>query len=270
MKLFLISTLVFASLLVSAGAARAECNCLSVAGDVSAKIQAQVAEADGLYVRGDYDAALEIYASAYASANDSVLLYAQAMCQWQLGANDDAAAMFEAYLEAGGDLAFRAQAEGALDDVRAGVAAGVVGVVGGVGGVAGGVRGGVEGGVDGGVGVVGGVRGKVKPKKLAKGPAILLGVVAVVAVGAVLVHGIMAGLNDDIDPDTGLDSLSFDKKFGIGMGLTGVVVGATAFYLYGLTAASGAVRCVSALEKHNVAPVVYAGGGGGLSAGGSF
>src|SRR6188472_2174386 len=55
--------------------ARAECNCVSVAGDVTAAVQAEVAKADGLYARGDFSAALEIYAKAYATSKDSALLY---------------------------------------------------------------------------------------------------------------------------------------------------------------------------------------------------
>ncbi len=269
MKLVL-ATLVFALIAVSGGAARAECNCLAVAGDVSAAVQAQVANADGLYVRGDFDGALGLYADAYADAQDSVLLYAQAMCQWQLGAMDDAEAMFTAYIEAGGDYAARAKKQ--LEDVRAGVAAGGVGgvvggavggVVGGVGGLVGGVTGGVEGGVEGGVGVVGGVTGRAKPKKVAKGAAILLGVVAVVAVVAIAVQGIGAGLNDDIDPDTGLDAKRFDKGFALGAGLGAVVMGGTAFYLYGLTTAVGAAggACSAISAKDNPAPTFGLGAG---------
>jgi hypothetical protein len=38
-----------------AGRANAECSCVAVAGDVVAAIQAEVAKADGLYARGDFN-----------------------------------------------------------------------------------------------------------------------------------------------------------------------------------------------------------------------
>jgi hypothetical protein len=78
-------------------------------------------------------------------------------------------------------------------------------------------------------------------------------VVAVAAVAAVGIQGIAAGVKDDID---------FDYKFGIGMGLSGVAVGVTAIYLYGLTAGASAVtpRCVS--RRSVVTPVVFSHGGG--------
>src|ERR1043165_7108397 len=69
--------------------ARAECNCVAVAGEVAASVQAEVAKADGLYARGDFNGALEIYAKAYASSKDPALLYAQGMANWQLGEEHD-------------------------------------------------------------------------------------------------------------------------------------------------------------------------------------
>jgi hypothetical protein len=132
------------------------------------------------------------------------------------------------------------------------------------GGVVGGVAGGVRGGVDAGIGTVGGVT--AKPKKLAKGAAIVLGVVAVAALGAVAIHGIAAGIKDDI---------SLDAKFDLGMGLSGVTVGITALYVGSLTVATGAVGgaaagvpCVSgwAPRRPIVAPVAMHGGGGLMTA----
>lgn len=261
------ATLVFALIAISGRAARAECNCLAVAGDVSASVQGAVADADGLYVRGDFRGALKLYADAYAAADDAVLLYAQAMCQWQLGAMDDAEAMFVAYLDAGGDYAARAKAQ--LEDVRAGVAAGGVGgvvggAVGGVGGVVGGVTGEVDddigagGAVGGAVGVVGGVT--AKPKKVAKGASMLLGVVAVVAIGAVAIQGIYAGLKDDIDPVTGVDTAKFNKGFALGAGLSGVVMLGTAFYLSTLTVAGSAACAVT--SRNDPSPPTFGLAGG--------
>lgn len=244
MKL-VIATLVFALIAVTGRAARAECNCVAVAGDVPDAVQGMVAGADSLYARADFEGALKLYAQAYASSKASALLYAQAMCDWQLGLEDDAEAMFAAYLEAGGELLYRDRAEAALDDVRGGVVAGGGAVIGGVGGVVGGVGGIVGGVAEGGVGaggaVVGELRGATaKPKKVAKGAAMLLGVVAVVALGAVAIHGIYTGIKDDVDVN-GIDTAKFDYKFGLGLGISGVIVGGTAIYLYGLTAATGAV-----------------------------
>jgi hypothetical protein len=246
-----------------------ECRCLAIAGDVPGAIQAEIARADGLYARGDFAGAFAIYARLHASVKEPVLLYAQAMAKWQLGAAGDAKALFQAYLNAGGSLAYRDRAEVGLRDLG-GVVGGTVGAVGGVvggvgglaGGVVGGVAGGVRGGVEGGLGVVGAAT--PKPPKLAKGAAIVLGVVAVAAIGAVAIHGIAAGIKDDI---------SLDAKFDLGLGLTGVTVGITAIYVGGLTAAvgtvgaAGSLRCAS-LPKHKpiVAPVALHGGGGLVTA----
>jgi hypothetical protein len=143
-------------------------------------------------------------------------------------------------------------------------------VLGGVGGAVGGLGRtglGAVGTVGGaGVGVVGGVTGgldRPKPKRLAKGAAILLGVVAVGAVGAVGIHGI-AAMDADVD---------FDTKFGLGLGLSGVVVGGTAIYLWGLTAATGAAAsapCLSSVPGHPLVTPFATKDGGGLAAVGSF
>jgi len=252
-----------------------ECRCLAIAGDLPGALQAEIARADGLYTRGDFSGALDIYARAYASVKEPVLLYAQAMAKWQLGATADARALFQAYLGAGGVLAYRDRAElglralgGPVGGAVGGVVGGVGGVVGGVGriggGVVGGVAGGVRGGVDAGVGTVGGVT--AKPKKIAKGAAVVLGVVAVAALGALAIHGIAAGIKDDI---------SLDAKFDLSMGLTGVTVGITALYVGSLTVATGAaagaagaVPCVSVVPPRRpiVAPIAMHGGGGLMTA----
>ncbi|HWO18146.1 MAG TPA: hypothetical protein VNO30_05200 [Kofleriaceae bacterium] len=275
-SLSLVITLAAVLIAGSSGTARADhhqCKCLAIAADLPGAIQAEVARADWLYARGDFAGALAIYAKLHATVKDPALLYAQAMAKWQLGATADAKALFQAYLAVGGTLAYRDRVEASLRDLGAGVggAVGAVGgvaggVVGGGGGVVGGV-GGVTGGVvGGGVGTVGavggaglGAVGKVtaKPKKVAGGAAMLLGVVAVAAIGAVAIHGIAAGIKDDI---------SLDAKFDLGLGLTGVTVGATAIYLSGLTVAAGAVggvNCASLPAKRPiVAPIALPGGGG--------
>src|ERR1043165_2518523 len=154
--------------------ARAECNCVAVAGEVAASVQAEVAKADGLYARGDFSAALEIYAKAYATSKDSALLYAQGMANWQLGVNAKAKEQLSAYVSAGGIYKDRAQAH--LASLGAGLSAtaaaashvgGKLGDVGGgmVGGVAGGGEGGVGGGVGGGADLAGGVKGNIEGKR---------------------------------------------------------------------------------------------------------
>jgi hypothetical protein len=101
------------------------------------------------------------------------------------------------------------------------------------------------------------VDGKAKPKKLAGGAVMVLGVVAVAAIATVGIHAIAAGVKDDIE---------LDAKFDLGLGLTGVTVGITAIYLNGLTAATaatGSVRCAELPKgKPIVAPVAMHGGGG--------
>lgn len=266
-----LGTLSIASLFItvvlaaSAQTARAECNCVAIAGDVSAAIQAEVAKADGLYARMDYNGALAIYAKVYASAKEPSLLYAQAMAKWQLGANADAKALFQQYLSAGGSLAYRDRAEASLAKVNAGVSATVGGAVGATGGVVGGLAGGVEGGVRGGgdlgAGAVGGVAATAQGKvKVGKKAGIVLGVIAIAAIGVVGVHSIAAGLKDDIE---------LDAKFDLGLGITGVAVGITAIYVAGLTAATGAAgaACTPGLaslppRKPIVAPYATRGGGG--------
>jgi hypothetical protein len=104
-----------------------------------------------------------------------------------------------------------------------------------------------------------------KPKKLVpRGAVIVLGVVAVAALGAVTIHAISAGIKDDIE---------LDAKFDLGLGLSGAAVGATAIYLGGLTAAvgtvgaAGSLRCAVLPEKRPVvAPMALPGGGGVVTA----
>lgn len=258
-----------AVLALSVETARAECNGDAVAGDVSAAIQAEVARADSLYVRGDYAGALAIYAKAYGTSKDAALLYAQAMAKWQLGASADAKALFQQYLSAGGSLAYRDRAEASLAKVNAGVSATVGGAVGGVGGVAGGVAGGVgdvgggvaggvRGGVDTGVGAVGGVAGSAKGKvKVGKKAGIILGVIAIAAIGAVGIHSIAAGVSEDIE---------LDPKFDLGLGIAGVSVGISAIYVAGITTATAAAptMCAETLppKRPIVAPYATRGGGG--------
>lgn len=263
----LIITVVLA---MSVETARAECNCVSVAGDVSAAIQAEVAKADGLYARGDFAGAVALYAKAYGTSKDASLLYAQAMAKWQLGASAEAKTLFQQYLSAGGSLAYKDRAEASLAKVNAGVSAaaavatgvggGVAGGLRGAGDVGAGVAGGVGAGVDAGGDVVGGVRGRVEGKaKVGKKAGIILGVIAIAAIGAVGVHSIAAGLKDDVE---------LDAKFDLGLGVAGVAVGISAIYVAGLTAATGAA-CAPGVamptlpaKKPIVAPYAMPGGGG--------
>lgn len=233
-------------------ATNASCGCLAVAGEVSATVMADVAKADVLYVRGDFRGALDLYARAYATSKDAALLYAQGMVQWQLGATAEARAMLAQYISAGGS--FTGRAEAALRDIDAGVSAAVGAAVGGVAGV-GGAVGGAVGGVG---GAVGGLT--AKPKRIAGTAGIVLGVVAVGAIAAVGIHSISAGISDDIE---------LDPKFDLGLGVTGVVVGVTAIYVYGLTAASASVAAACAtrvadvdMKKPIIAPMAVNGGGG--------
>jgi hypothetical protein len=100
-----------------------------------------------------------------------------------------------------------------------------------------------------------------RPPKVAKGAAIVLGIVAVGALGAVSIHG-LGSLKDDVE---------FDGKFGLGLGLSGVVVGGTAIYLWGLTAATAATASAPCLtyKGTTITPTV-SGDGGGLAAFGRF
>jgi hypothetical protein len=261
-----------AVVLVGAGVAHADCHCVSIAADVGALGKPKAELGDNLYASGKFAEALAAYAEGWAAAKETAFLYAQAMCQWQLGAGVEARALFQQYLAAGGKagLEYGARAQSALTDLAAGIPA-VVGAGVAVGTKVGGqLTGELASGVDGGMDGIGGIGGGVaagygaganlaadvsaKPKKVAKGAAVVLGVVAVGAIAAVGIQGIAAGIEDDID---------FDYKFGIGMGVAGVSVGVTAIYLYGLTAATGAapgLRCAS--RKPVVAPAVFAHGGG--------
>jgi hypothetical protein len=243
-----------------------------VAGDVAAGIAVEVAKADTLYAKGDFDGALAIYAKLHASAKESVLLYAQGMAYVQLGARDKAKAMFEAYLAAGGNLAYKDKVQAQMGLV-AGATGAVSKGVGAVGGLAGGAVGGLggdvgatgKGAVDTGVGVAGtgvgvaggvagGVGGELKGKtKIGRKAGIVLGVIAVAALGAVLIHSIAAGVKDDIE---------LDPKFDLGLGLAGVSVGITAIYVGGLTAATGAAAgapCIGS-KADNAKPIGLAAG----------
>jgi tetratricopeptide (TPR) repeat protein len=266
--------LVAGVLMFASANARAECSCVAVAGDVAATIQAEVAKADGLYARGDFKAALDIYVRAYASSKDAALLYAQGMASWQLGMKDKAKASFEAYLAAGGSLLYKDRVEANLRGLASGAAAGGVGLVGRVGGAVGGVGGAVGGlgvgavgaaatGVEGGVGMVGGVATDLKPKKPGRKVGIVLGVVAIAAIGAVGIHSIAAGVSSDIE---------LDPKFDLGLGISGVAVGISAIYVAGITTAvAAAPACTVGLPtgKPLVAPIAMP-GGGGLAAAMSF
>lgn len=264
-----------AALVANVGTASAECNCVSVAAEVAASIQADVAKADGLYARGDFAAAAAAYMKAHAKAPDAELQFAAGMALWMDGKLDDAKAQLSAYVAASGTLAFKARAQAALDEIDQGVVGGVVaGTTGAAGSLAGGVGGAMgnpTGSLDGTVGAVAGVGGtalgatsmvdRPKPPKVAKGAAIVLGIVAVGAIGAVGIHGI-GSMADDVE---------FDTKFGLGLGLSGVVVGGTAIYLWGLTAAAGATASAPCLTyKGTTLTPTVSGDGGGLAAFGRF
>jgi hypothetical protein len=112
--------------------------------------------------------------------------------------------------------------------------------------------------------VVGGVTAKAqKPKKVAKGAAILLGVVAVAAVAVVGYNSIHARR---------YESVEFDQSSNLGLGVAGVAVGGTAIYLWGLTAATGATGATCLTEAprvrtpRRVVTPFAANGGGGLAA----
>jgi hypothetical protein len=246
-----------------AAPAAAECNCLAVAGEVSAEVRDVVARADSLYARGDYAAALALYAEAHASSGDAILLYAQGMAHWQLGQADEARARLEAFAALGGDDQLEERAAAAVGAIDSGVqkAVHVGGVV--AGGVGGLVGAGASGAVDLGGDVVGGVTTRLdrpKPKRLAKGAAIFLGVVAVGAVAVVGYNSIHARR---------YESVEFDGSSNLGLGVAGVAIGGTAVYLWGLTAATGATAGTCLTEapapkrpRRVVAPFAARGGGG--------
>jgi hypothetical protein len=274
MRLFFTGLVAAAALSFSAPA-RAECNCVSVAADVFASVQAEVMKADALYARGDFSGALAIYAKAYEASKDAVLLYAQGMAHWQLGATARAKASFEAYLKAGGTLAYKERAQAHLKQLGGGLVAGAGGAIGAVGGLGGravgavahgggdlvgtgaGVAGAGVGAVGTGVGVVGGVATDVTPKKPGRTVGIVLGVVAIAAIGAVGIHSIAAGVSEDIE---------LDPKFDLGLGISGVAVGISAIYVAGITTAAATVPTCSVATlpkgKPIVAPYATANGGG--------
>jgi len=260
MRLTCLSFAIVGVLVFASADARAECNCVSVAGDVAASIQAEVAKADGLYARGDFNGALAIYAKAYGTSKDAALLYAQGMANWQMGATAQAKASFEAYLKAGGNLAYKDRAEAGLKGIGAGVA-----TIAGVGGALGvGAVSAVAHGVEGGAGVVGGVATDIKPKKPGRKVGIVLGVVAIAAIGAVGIHSIAAGVSADVE---------LDPKFDLGLGIAGVAVGVSALYVAGITTAAAATPSCGIASLPAGKPIVapYAApGGGGLTAAMSF
>jgi hypothetical protein len=241
--------------------ASADCRCVSIAADVPATGRDLAIRADNLYAAGDLEAAARLYAAGYAETRDAVFLYAEAQCQAALGDAARARALFQGYVDAGGALKYGTHARSALASLG-GRIKGATGAVGGLAGAGVGVAGGVADTAGAGAGAAVGAGGdlsgtltkKAEPPRVAKGAAILLGVVAVAAIGAVGIQGIAAGVKDDIE---------FDKKFGVGMGLSGAVVGGTAIYLYGLTAATGAAAGAGCLTDNTIiTPVAHRGGAG--------
>jgi hypothetical protein len=240
----------------AASSARAECDCIAIAAEVEPAAQAIAMQADNLYARGEVRAALEAYVRGYEASKDASFLYAQARCHARLGDPTRARALLKQYLAASGQLRYKADAEAVLTGATA--IGGAVGVTaagaaaGGVGAAAGGVGAAASVGGD----VAGSLTARAEPPRVAKGAAMLLGVVAVAAVGAVAVQSISAGVSEDVE---------FDTKFNLSLGLTGAVVGGTAFYLYGLRAASS-VTCAADLPRREptriVAPMALPGGAG--------
>ena len=243
----------------AAAEAEAECRCVAIAADVAAPARTIAMKADNLFAAGELAAAARLYAEGYAASKDPAFLYAQAQCHASLGQMAEARALFESYLDAGAGatLKYGGRARAALGSLGGRVKGGAGAAVGGAANLAGGVAGGAEAGVDVAAGAGGDLAGslskKAEPPKVAKGPAILLGVVAVAAIAAVGIQSISAGLEDDIE---------FDTKFNLGMGLSGAVVGGTAIYLYGLTAATGATAGCLTDNRTIVTPVAHRGGAG--------
>jgi hypothetical protein len=235
--------------------AETDCDCVSVAADVRAEVRATVARADNLYAAGEIAAALSLYAEAHAESKDAALLYAMAMCERRLGNAAEARARLEAYLATGsaGSLKYGARARGALGSVGGSLAGTAGGAVDLAGDVAGSAGAGAAAGVGAGGDLAGSLDKQAKPPKVAKGAAIVLAVVAVAAVGAVGIQSITAGIKDDVE---------FDTKFNLSLGLSGAVVGGTAVYLWGLTAATGAAACPSLARQTTVTPVAHRGGAG--------
>lgn len=253
-----------APVIIGVQAASAECRCVSIAADVGAAGRGIAIRADNLFAAGNFEAAAVLYAKGWEATSHAAFLYARAQCHAALGQAAKARALFQAYVEAGASVSLKygAPAKAALASLGGPVKRGLGAAVGGTLGLAGGL---VGGAARTGVGATGAAAGagadlagslakKAEPPKVAKGAAILLGVVAVVAIGAVGIQGISAGLQDDVD---------FDKRFGLGMGLSGAVVGGTAIYLYGLTAATGAVGAGCLADKGpTITPVAHRGGAG--------
>ncbi|HTJ47450.1 MAG TPA: hypothetical protein VL463_35370 [Kofleriaceae bacterium] len=87
---------------------------VSVSAKVSADVKAQAQIGDKAMVAGKFIDAAKAYGDAYAKKADAALLYAKGMAQFYAGMTADAATSLKAYLAAGGNLEFKAQASATL------------------------------------------------------------------------------------------------------------------------------------------------------------
>lgn len=102
------------SLLLAVGGNAKAAAAVAVKAKVSAKAKADAGKGDKAFKAGRYAAAADAYAAAYAKTSDAALLYAKGMAQYYAGRTAEAAATLRAYLDAGGKLEFKAQAEATI------------------------------------------------------------------------------------------------------------------------------------------------------------
>lgn len=76
-----------------------------------AEVAQSIADADALFVKGDYDAALTAYRAAYKLKTDPELFIKMGRCFQELGQNDTAVSSYERYLTDAPDGARRAAVE---------------------------------------------------------------------------------------------------------------------------------------------------------------
>ncbi len=82
--------------------------------------RAEIREGEQAFQRGDFDAALDAFRSAYEDTDMTALLYNIGMCEWELDRPVDAVRSFRRYLAAAPDLSAgdRREIEEILDELR--------------------------------------------------------------------------------------------------------------------------------------------------------
>jgi tetratricopeptide (TPR) repeat protein len=87
---------------------------VEIASKVAKEAKDQAAQGDKAFKASRFMDAAKFYGEAYAKKSDVAALYAKAMAQYAEGHAKEAAQSFKSYLDAGGKLEFKSQAEAAL------------------------------------------------------------------------------------------------------------------------------------------------------------